>query len=422
MMLLTPESFETQCQCGREHHIAVKRIAIAQGALQNFEEHMAAAALGGKRAAIYDENTFAAVDACRPRAEQEIVLNPHHLHATETAVAQVLSQLDTPDVLIAVGAGTIHDITRYCAAKLGIPFVACPTAASVDGFASTVAAMTWNGFKVTFPAVAPSLIVADLDIIRRAPLRLASSGIGDMLGKYISLTDWRIGKILTGEFYCEYISSLTTQAVDSVRASCAAIPSGDIHAYEQLTYGLILSGLAMQLCGNSRPASGAEHHMSHLWELAVINPDIPALHGEKVAVGTVLAAGIYHRLAALEDISGMVQPFTPIDVTVVRRHFGTLADDVLRENQKDCLAPVDGCLLGEKWQEICACIGGIPTAQELSTVMRQCGVKTTLEELSLPQSLFADTVRLSPYVRNRLTLLRTARLFRDTSAFTEPGR
>lgn len=417
MMLLTPESFETQCRCGREHHIAVKRIAIAPGALQNFDEHMAAAALNGKRAAIYDENTFAAVGASRPRAEQEIVLSPQHLHATETAVDQVLGQLSAPAVLIAVGAGTIHDITRYCAAKLGIPFVACPTAASVDGFASTVAAMTWNGFKVTFPAVAPSLIVADLDIIRHAPLHLASSGIGDMLGKYISLVDWRIGKILTDEYYCEYISSLTTQAVDSVRASCAAIPSGDEQAYEQLTYGLILSGLAMQLCGNSRPASGAEHHMSHLWELAIINPDIPALHGEKVAVGTLIAAGIYHRLAVLEDISGMVQPFTPIDADMVHRHFGALADDVLRENQNDCLAAVSGNLMAEKWQEIRRCIGGIPTAQEICAVMRKAGVKTTLEELSLPQSLLADTVRLSPYVRNRLTLMRTARLFRQPDLF-----
>ena len=169
--------------------------------------------------------------------------------------------------MIAVGSGTIHDITRFCAYTKGIPLVSCPTAASVDGFCSSVAAMTWDGFKKTFTAVAPKLVVADLDVISKAPMFLTKSGFGDMVGKFIALADWKIAHALTGEYFCPTIHDITLAATKAVVNSTESIKNGDIAAYEKLTYGLLMSGLAMQLLGNSRCASGAEHHISHLIEM-----------------------------------------------------------------------------------------------------------------------------------------------------------
>lgn len=216
-------------------------------------------------------------------------------HGIETLSKKLPSNAE---VLIAIGSGTIHDLTRYCAAKRSIPFVSCPTAASVDGFCSSVAALTLNQCKKTVPAVAPTLVIADIDVIKNAPLYLAKSGFGDMVGKYIALSDWKIAHILTGEYYCPRIANVTAQAVNAVVQSVSKIAERDEQAFEELTYGLILSGLAMQMIGNSRPASGAEHHISHLIEMAPAGLHISseALHGEKVGVGTLLVAGEYQRM------------------------------------------------------------------------------------------------------------------------------
>ena len=114
-----------------------------------------------------------------------------------------------------------------------------------------------------------------------------------MIGKYVSLTDWKLGSLLTGEFYCETIADMTRQATGKVLDSAEGILSGDGEAYENLMSGLLMSGLAMQMMGNSRPASGAEHHISHFIEM---NPpaaenSCDALHGERSAWVPCLPSG-----------------------------------------------------------------------------------------------------------------------------------
>ena len=205
---------------------------------------------------------------------------------------------------------------------MNIDFVSCPTAASVDGFCSSVAAMTWHGCKKTLTAVAPKLVVADTDIIKKAPVRLAKSGFGDMIGKYIALADWKIGNILTGEFYCEKIANMTLEATKEVLQAIEGIINGCDEAYEKLIFGLLLSGLAMQMMGNSRPASGAEHHISHLIEMSPpsLNVKSDALHGEKVGVGTLIALREYKRLAMLP--SPIFTDYTPVTNEVISSVFG----------------------------------------------------------------------------------------------------
>ena len=127
--------------------------------------------------------------------------------------------------------------------------------------------MTWGGYKKTLPGVAPDIVLADVSVIKEAPLYLALSGVGDILGKYTALADWKIAHALTGEFFCPTIEGMTRDAVKAVYECCEKVGERDSHAMEQLTYALLLSGLAMQLMGNSRPASGAEHHISHLIEM-----------------------------------------------------------------------------------------------------------------------------------------------------------
>lgn len=414
MIAIDSKKYNGLCRCGRNHEMFTRRVLIEPGCLENFDSIMALEGLSGKCAAVYDQNTYNAMGLKRPAVQQEIVLNPHHLHADEHSTAQVLNQLEQGiEVLVAVGSGTIHDIVRYCAHRRGIPFVACPTAASVDGFCSTVSAMTWEGFKKTLPGVAPVIVLADTEVIRQAPLHLALSGVGDILGKYTALLDWNIAHLLTGEFLCPVIEEMTRQAVETVHASCHRVAEQDAEAIEQLTYALLLSGLAMQMMGNSRPASGSEHHISHLIEMepASLHLHSTALHGEKVGVGTALVAGEYHRLAAIQNIAPHLQAYAPLNEHDLEAIFGkSLLDSVMEENKNDCLAPVTPERIEENWPEIRHLIGELPTRQDLENLLREIGAKSTLTDLGLDPALLPILLDYSPHVRNRLTFIRARRM------------
>ncbi len=413
-MIIDSQKYAGPCSCGRNHEVLTRKIVIGAGCLEHFDRYAASAGLAGRGAAVYDSNTYRAEGLARPQAGQEIVLDPTDLHADERATDKILEQLH-PDTkyLIAVGSGTIHDCTRYCAQKLGVPFVACPTAASVDGFCSTVCAMTWRGYKKTMPGVAPVLVLADTNVISRAPVALALSGVGDVLGKFTSLADWKIAHVLTGEYFCPAIESMTRRAVVAVKDCCGQIRAGgDPRAFERLMFGLLLSGLAMQMCGNSRPASGAEHHISHLIEIGPASLGIHsrALHGEKVGVGAAAVSSVYHGLAEIPDIAPYVGAYSPLDPDEMRSVFGGIAGSVLAENQNDCLKAVKPEAVIENWDKIRGIIGEIPTRRELMDLYVKIGAKRTFEDLEVDGRLLPKILRYSPCIRNRLTLMRVRRM------------
>lgn len=408
-MLIDSAGYGGKCTCGRCHEMQTKLAVAEAGCMEKFDAYLEKYQLTGFRTVIYDQNTYHAAGLTRPRADQEIILDPENLHANEKSVAKVMAQLsDKTRVLIAVGSGTVHDVTRYCAWRKGLPFVSCPTAASVDGFCSSVAAMTWEGVKRTLTAVPPVLVFADLNVITKAPLFLARSGFGDMIGKFIALADWKISHILTGEFYCERIAEMTEKATQAVLESAEGIASGDPSAFEKLTYGLLLSGLAMQLTGNSRPASGAEHHISHIIEMEPENLEIhsDALHGEKVGVGTLIAAAEYHRLAR---VSGW-KDYPTITEEEIHAVFGNrLSRQIAAENEKNAAAGVTGDCIRAHWEEIQAQIAKIPDAEELARLYQRLGVMNSLSDLGIPEKKRAVLLDTSPMVRNRLTLMRLRR-------------
>lgn len=411
-MMIDGKTFQGQCACGADHQMTTELCIIEPGCLKNLPEYLHRIGLHGRCVAIYDENTYAATESAHPETFQNIILPPQNLHADNHGVALALAELpENCDFLIAIGAGTIHDITRYCAYEKGIPFVSCPTAASVDGFCSSVAAMTWDGFKKTFPAVAPKLVVADTEIIAAAPIRLAKSGFGDMVGKFIALADWQIGHLLTGEHFCQRIYDLTYQSTQAVLESATGILTGDLAAYERLTYGLLMSGIAMQLLGTSRCASGAEHHISHLIEMepAGIGVHSDALHGEKVGVGTLLVCKVYHSLLR----EGRIPiDYTPRSCDYIQAVFGDkLSDSIITENRKDAAAGITGQLLSQNAEGIAEIISRIPDYDSLLKLYQQLGVKSTLPEIEVPAQLESTLLEYSPLVRNRLTLMRLRSCF-----------
>lgn len=415
-MRIDGKQYGEECVCGSRHQMVTQFCIIEPEALAGFDSFLAEAGLSGRRCAVYDENTYEAENLLRPTAEEEIILSPDHLHANESSTAEVLGRMGgSVDVLIAVGGGTVHDIVRYCAHQRGIPFVSVPTAASCDGFCSNVASMTWENYKNTMPCGAPALVVADLSVLCRAPRYLTNSGVGDMIGKFTALADWKIAHAVTGEAVCPRIFGIMEDAVNQIWRNARKIREGQPETYEAVTYGLLMSGLAIQMLGTSRPASGGEHHISHLIEMEPTGLGVrsEALHGEKVGVGSILASAEYHRLTEPEEIASRLLPYRPIDQEALRNFFGDRLYPVAqRENRQECLAAVTGEALAEAWPRIREITAGIPAPEQIQGLLADLGAKRTLEDIGVPEELRPALLDYSPLVRNRLTLMRMRRLLR----------
>lgn len=225
-----------------------------------------------------------------------------HLTADGDAVLRVLLAADAGTrLLVAVGAGTIHDIVRLVAAKMRIPFVSLPTAPSVDGFTSAGAPVVVGGLKTTVPAAAPEALFADTEVLANAPRELIAAGYGDMIGKRTALADWLCSRELGGEPFCPTAYRMTEEALARCLRNETAIANADERGIAALAESLLLSGLSMQAVGHSRPASGGEHHVSHVWEMqSLACGERQRLHGAKVGVATVLVSALYRRLAERE--------------------------------------------------------------------------------------------------------------------------
>ena len=415
-MIVDSSIYSGICSCGRQHDMVTRAAVIEKDCLLRFEELMTQYAVEGKRCALYGENSYAATADRHPHAQQVIVLKAEGLHADEKSTAEVLARLeDDVEVIIAVGSGTIHDIARFCAHERGIRFVSCPTAASVDGFCSTVAAMTWYGYKKTIPAVAPEIVIADSEIIKNAPFHMVCSGVGDIMAKYTALAEWEISHVVTGEYLCQTIYDITRQAADMVMNSVPGLLAGAHEAYETVTYALVMSGIAMQMMGNSRPASGAEHHISHMIEMGPKNFEVrfPAMHGEKTGVGTMIAAREYARMARVEDISHSVIAYAPVSHAYLTGFYGeALAQAVIEENRTDCLAKVTPEALTANWQTVREIIRKIPSADVMYALLEQLGAKRDPEDIGIGREQIETLLEYSPLVRNRLTLMRMRRMLK----------
>ncbi len=245
---------------------APPQIVIADDAIEQL-----AATAPARTLVVMDVNTRdaagARVAALLGDAPTYVFPQRDHLHADPDQSEHVRAQLDPDATLVAVGSGVITDIVRYAAHREQRDFISVPTAASMDGYSSSVAAMQVDGVKVTYPALAPRAIYADPRVLSAAPQELTRAGIGDMLGKATAGVDWLAAHLLYGERYDSAIAAETREAMMLVAENVPALMGGEPAAQRELLEGLIQSGISIAKVGNSRPASGLEHHASHFWDL-----------------------------------------------------------------------------------------------------------------------------------------------------------
>jgi glycerol-1-phosphate dehydrogenase [NAD(P)+] len=296
------------------------------------------------------------------------------------------------DGIIAVGSGSINDLCKILARASGLPFIIAATAPSMDGFASTSASMLLDGLKQSLPAPCPGGIVADSAVLAKAPMPMLQAGLGDMIAKYVSICEWRISSLVTGEYYCEEVARLVRQTLARCTAAAGGLPQRDPKAAADIAEGLIVSGAAMSFAGISRPASGIEHYFSHVWDMrAIRRGKQPDLHGIQVGVGTLLALKIYAYISRLKpDEEKARRSLEQFDEAAWRqqaekvfshidREFSASRIRWLREDAKDRLPRILA-----RWDAILAIIREeLPAPQALERLLTRLGVPLTPEDIGI---------------------------------------
>lgn len=228
---------------------------------------------------------------------EEVILQGDKIAANTNSFFKILKEVGRDGYLLACGSGTINDLTRYISYKLETPYMITATAPSMDGYASPVSPITVDGVKKTYNAVTAEAIVADIEILRNAPWEMIQAGFGDLLGKISALMDWKLSNAIFGVDLDQDAISLVEEELITLIKLTLELKDRTIKSTEVLTKGLINSGIAMQIVGNSRPASGTEHHISHFLEMygEIYDEELPP-HGIKVALGEYFAAQLYIKL------------------------------------------------------------------------------------------------------------------------------
>lgn len=403
------EDFKRPCSCGKEHYTAIRDIRIASGLVHNVGEILTENNFSKNLLLVADKNTLA--------ASEEIVesLSGYNIEykiydnirvATMEHVNELESLVKGRDIsILSVGSGSVNDPCRLAAARQDKLLCIFATAPSMDGFASYGAPIVADGFKATYDAKSPEVIIGDTKILAAAPAELKSAGFGDMIAKYVGLVDWKISTLLIGEYYCEKIASLTRDAVDELMEMADKVTVNDEHTAGKIFEALLKTGIGMSFAQNSRPASGAEHIISHLMECVELRDNIiPNYHGDDVGVGTLAMLKYYNELAQNDTIETKKEE---VDWEDIYSFYGSMSDDVRKLNTPDTIVDsVDPEKLKKCWPEIIKIIHSVPSYEQCLAAMKKAGCKITVKDIGKSEKLFNDCTEYSPYMRRRLTLLR----------------
>ena len=400
------------CPCGREHKFDTKVCQIGSGLTAKTGKILTDAGFPKNVLLVADDNTWKAADGILPAllgagfAVKKLIYE-NMKYARVEQVREVESLCEDVDGIISVGTGSLNDICRVASFRKGKKFCIFATAPSMDGFASDTAPIIENNFKSSWQAAQPMVIIADTKILAAAPAELKSSGFGDMVAKYVGLADWRISTLLTGEYYCDKIAALTQTATDRIMALADHVTEENEETAGAIMESLVMTGLAMKLAGCSRPASGAEHVVSHYLECyKVIRGIWPEYHGKKVGVATVLLNRAYRNIAKRVETVDPIPDPTDWD-QVYAKYDPVLHDDIRRLNNPTITDKVDPKALKEHWQEIRRIIlDTLPDDDLLMAKMHAAGAATTPEEVHVPPQLLEDALHFHPYMRYRMLLTR----------------
>ena len=417
---------QKNCKCGKKH-IFSSRVIVGEGVLSQLPE-----LLQGYHARkvflIADRNTYQAAG----KTVQEIlvqngvqmascVFEEAALEPDERSVGRAIMYYEPDcDVVIGVGSGVINDIGKIVANVSGKPYLIVATAPSMDGYASATSSMTRDGLKISLNSKCADVILGELDVLCQAPAKMMASGLGDMLAKYVSICEWRIANLITGEYYCEDVAQLVRDALKRCTDNAEGVLKRDKEAVKAVFEGLVIGGMAMAYANVSRPASGVEHYFSHVWDMRGVEFGTQVeLHGIQCAVATYHAVCLYEIVKKqkpdYEKASAYVSAFDqPAWEQTLREFLGKSAEAMITlekqegKYRKDT-HPARFRVIAENWERILQIMDEeLPSSEEIATLLETAGIPRDLPAIGVDAQCARTTFRATKDIRDKYVLSRLA--------------
>ncbi len=416
---------QSNCKCGKAH-IFHSEVIVKEGALLELPRLLKR--YDAKKVfLIADRNTYAAagrsvaeiIEGCVRIAS--CVFPETALEPDEHSVGAAMMYYEADcDVVIGVGSGVINDIGKIVSNVAGRPYIIVGTAPSMDGYASATSSMTRDGLKTSLNSKCADVIIGDLDVLCQAPPRMMASGLGDMLAKYVSICEWRIANLITGEYYCEDIAQLVRKALKKCTDNAEGLLKRDREAVKAVFEGLIIGGVAMAYAGVSRPASGVEHYFSHIWDMRGVEFGTQVdLHGIQCAVATYHTVKLYETIKTLtpdyEKASAYVRAFDQNAWEQTLRTFlGKGAEAMIAQEKKEGKYRKDThaarfAVIAENWDAILLIIEEeLPSSDALAKLLNTIGISTDLNDLGVDRQCARTTFKATKDIRDKYVLSRLA--------------
>ena len=398
------------CPCGKEHNCPIDHVQIGAGAINK----LSSLCFGYKSVLVVsDHNTFEAAGervlyALRNQSVAQLTLGNKGqlLIPNEQAISAIeLALTDGIELIVGIGSGVINDLCKYVSFKANLPYYIVATAPSMDGYASVGAALILNGMKVTLNARPPKAIIADPEILAKAPLDMIKAGYGDIIGKFSCLGDWKLSALINGEYFCEKVYDLTYKTAEEVKDLAEGIKKRNKAAIAKLMEALVTVGIAMSLVGNSRPASGSEHHLSHFFEITgILDKKDYFPHGIDVAYSAVETAKLR------EKILSKAPKRRDFDKSLwekeIRRIYSSSAEEVISLQERlGWYEKDDSETVLAKWDEAIEIMKNMPSSEEFIEMIEAVGLDYK-EFLQLyGEEKIADALLYAKDLKDRYTIL-----------------
>lgn len=401
---------DIKCSCGKTHRCDIAAVEIGRDAL------LALPAVTARYTDILlvaDGNTY---PLCGERVKNLLGARfagiclfdtTDAIVPDEGAVKKIEAHLtDRTDLILGIGSGVINDLCKYVSFYHGIESGIIATAPSMDGYASSGAAMILGGMKVTDTTHAPNFIIGDTEILKNAPMHMIRAGYGDIIGKYSSLCDWELAHLILGEHFCKPIYELVMQTTNEVRDSVDGITNREDGAIEGLMRALVLIGMTLTLVETTRPGSGSEHHLSHFFEIVgLVKQERHLAHGTDVAYNAILTAGMREQILRMktpvfcaesdaERRAAWARIYGPVaeEVEMLQRNAGSYARDLT-------------AIYTQNWEKIREILSKCPSAAEIRRMIEAVGLHFTECEETYGYAKICDAMLYGKDLKNRYSVL-----------------
>lgn len=402
---------DKHCDCGMVHSCSIKHILIGSDVLPKYLPILADY---NKILLVADTNTYAVfgkqVEAALANKVEHVLVYKRDglLVPNEEAVAEMQEKLTSEtDLIVGVGSGVIQDLCKYVSFHANLPYHIVATAPSMDGYASKGAAMIMENMKITYNARVPEAIIGDSEILKDAPMEMIQSGYGDILGKYSCLNDWKLSRVVNNEYFCQYVYDLTYEMLTKTKDLGPKLLARDADAIAILMESLVGVGIAMAYVGNSRPASGSEHHLSHFFEITGILEDAPYfMHGTDVVYSAVYTQKLRETLLNIDAPKAHTIPSREAWEENIRRVYGIAADGVIALQDKLGWYQIDRFpVYAEKWNEIKDVLREVPSSETLTNYVASIGLDIAEYERLYGEKKIQDAILYAKDLKDRYTVL-----------------